>query len=57
MPKESRALGTPASGPSYSLQALHPEFAIVSGMIKPGFITKIWDAIHRPPRQLVPLIL
>lgn len=31
----------------YSLQDLHPEFAIVSGMIKPGLITKIWDAVHR----------
>lgn len=31
----------------YSLRDLHPEFAIVSGMIKPGFITKLWEAIHR----------
>ncbi len=31
----------------YSLQDLHPEFAIVSGMIKPGFITKLWEAVHR----------
>ena len=31
----------------YSLQDLHPEFAIVSGMIKPGLITKLWEAVHR----------
>lgn len=31
----------------YCLQDLHPEFAIVSGMIRPGLVTRIWETIHR----------
>lgn len=31
----------------YSLQDLHPEFAIASGMIRGGFVTRVWDAVHR----------
>lgn len=31
----------------YCLQDLHPEFALVSGMIRPGLLTRIWEMIHR----------
>jgi colanic acid biosynthesis glycosyl transferase WcaI len=30
----------------YSLRDLHPEFVISSGMIRPGLITRLWDAVH-----------
>lgn len=31
----------------YSLRDLHPEFAIVSRMIKPGLVANLWEVIHR----------
>ena len=31
----------------YYIQDMHPEMAIASGMIKSGYITKLWDIIHK----------
>lgn len=31
----------------YSLRDLHPDFAVASGMVRPGLLTGIWDALHR----------
>jgi colanic acid biosynthesis glycosyl transferase WcaI len=41
----------------YSLQDLHPEFAIVSGMIRPGIVTKVWEAVHRSALKRCALVV
>lgn len=41
----------------YSLQDLHPDFAIASGMIREGAITRIWDASHRAGLKRASLVV